>query len=214
MPKMVKIPLILSIVTLLSSGLLMLSEFLTRDKIAEQKKLLLLNSLVQLIPTQLHDNELVESTLSINEKELLGHRKEQKVYIGRLNGNLSVVAIPVTSRMGYSGDIDLIVGIKENGEITTVKILEQHETPGLGDLILATKSDWLMQFPNQSLSKLSDKKWQVKRDGGDFDQITGATITPRAVVKAVNQTLTYFKNNRQTFEQIKTSPLTSGENHE
>ncbi len=214
MPKMVKIPLILSVVTLLTSGLLMLSEYLTHDKIEEQKKLLLLKSLVQLIPAQLHDNDLVESTLLIHENELLGHRQAQKVYIGRLKGKLSVVAIPVTSRMGYSGDIDLIVGIKENGNITTVKILEQHETPGLGDLILPNKSDWLMQFPNQSLNKLSTQQWQVKKDGGDFDQITGATITPRAVVNAVKQSLEYFENNKILFEQASLAPKMSGTNHE
>jgi len=214
MPKMVKIPLILSIVTLMTSGLLMLSEYLTRDKIEEQKKLLLLKSLVQLIPAQLHDNDLAESTIIINEQELLGHRQAQKAYIGRLNGKLSVVAIPVTSRLGYSGDIDLIVGIKVNGDITTVKILEQHETPGLGDLILPNKSDWLMQFPNQSLNKLSTQQWQVKRDGGNFDQITGATITPRAVVNAVKQSLEYFENNKALFEQDSLAPQMLGTNHE
>lgn len=203
MPNTIKIPLILSLVTLLTSGLLMLSENLTYEKIAEQKKLLLLESLKQLIPHQMHDNDLINSTIEINEPEKLGHRNEQKIYVGHLNGNLSVVAIPVTSRLGYSGDIDLIVGIKANGEITSVKILEQHETPGLGDIIEAHKSDWLLQFPQKSLRNLSEKQWHVKRDGGDFDQITGATITPRAVVKAVNRSLKYFKNNKNLFKNHK-----------
>ena len=201
MSKMIKIPLILSIITLITSGLLMISEELTHDKIAQQKKILLLNSLKQLIPDDLHDNDLIQSTIIINEPELLGHRKPHQIYIGKLQGKISVVAIPVTSRKGYSGDIDLIVGIRANGEITTVKILEQHETPGLGDLIEAHKSDWLKQFPNKSLNNLTKKQWQVKKDGGEFDQITGATITPRAVVHAIHQTLTYFKNNKSLFEK-------------
>jgi len=198
---MIKIPLILSIITLITSGLLMISEELTHDKIAEQKKKLLLNSLKQLIPNDLHDNDLIQSTITINEPELLGHRKPHQIYIGKLNDKISVVAIPVTSRKGYSGDIDLIVGIRANGEITTVKILEQHETPGLGDLIEAHKSDWLKQFPKNSLDSLTNKQWHVKKDGGEFDQITGATITPRAVVHAIHLTLVYFKNNKQLFEQ-------------
>ena len=214
MPKMIKIPLILSIVTLLTSGLLMLSEELTREKIAEQKNILLLNSLKQLIPDDLHDNDLLDSTIALNESELLGHRRLQNVYIGKLNGKVSVIALPVTSRTGYSGDIDLIVGIKANGEITSVKILEQHETPGLGDLIVENKSDWLMQFPSKSLDNLTDKQWLVKKDGGNFDQITGATITPRAVVKAINQALLYFKNNRNTFETAKLSNQNTGIMHE
>ena len=214
MSKMIKIPLILCIVTLLTSGLLMLSEKLTHEKIAEQKKILLLNSLKQLIPDNLHDNDLINSTLTIYESELLCHRKVQKVYVGQLQDELSIIALPVTSRTGYSGDIDLIVGIQANGEITTVKILEQHETPGLGDLIEAHKSDWLLQFPQKSLENLADKQWQVKKDGGNFDQITGATITPRAVVTAVHQALTYFKDNKAVFESINFQTEQSGINHE
>jgi len=201
MSKMIKIPLILSIITLITSGLLMISEELTHDKIAEQKKKLLLNSLKQLIPDDLHDNDLIQSTITINEPELLGHRKPHQIYIGKLQDKISVVAIPVTSRKGYSGDIDLIVGIRANGEITTVKILEQRETPGLGDLIEAHKSDWLKQFPEKSLDNLTNKQWHVKKDGGEFDQITGATITPRAVVHAIHQSLTYFENNKSFFEK-------------
>jgi electron transport complex protein RnfG len=115
------------------------------------------------------------------------------VYIGTLQGEISVVAIPVTARNGYSGDIDIMVGIKTDGSITVVKILEQHETPGLGDLIEPYKSDWIQQFPMQSLNKTDEKDWLVKRDGGQFDQITGATISPRAVTKAIKEALIYYK---------------------
>ncbi|MFK8011686.1 MAG: electron transport complex subunit RsxG [Marinicellaceae bacterium] len=207
---MIKIPLILCLVTLLSSALLMLSEEVTYEKIEEQKQWVLLNSLKQLIPDELHDNNLIESTISLNEPDALGLREVQSAYIGRLNGKLSVVAIPVTSRTGYSGDIDLMVGIKSNGEITAVKILEQHETPGLGDLIEERKGDWLKQFPDKSLNNLSEQQWKVKRDGGDFDQITGATITPRAVVAAIYQALKFFEANKQKLE----SASVSGENNE
>lgn len=194
MNKFIKIPLVLAGITFLTSGLLMFSEKLTYEKIAEQKKLLLLASLKQLIPDELHDNDLTNNTREINEPLLLGHRRPQVMYIGTLNGKETIVAIPVTNRKGYSGDIDIMVGIKSNGEITSVKILEQHETPGLGDLILANKSNWIQQFPTQSFDTIPAKDWKVKRDGGKFDQITGATISPRAVTQAIKQALIYHKN--------------------
>ena len=200
MSNFIKIPLILSLVTMLTAGLLMLSETLTHDRIEQQKTELLLKSLEDLIPIQLHDNNLVESVIEIYEPELLGHRKPQTVYLGLQNNQLSVVAIPVTARDGYSGDIDIMVGIKANGEITTVKIIEQHETPGLGDLVIATRSDWLKQFPQKSLSNPQPNRWNVKRDGGEFDQITGATITPRAIVKAIKQALDYYQTHQAEFQ--------------
>ena len=195
MNKFIKLPLILAALTFLTSGLIMFSESATHEKIAEQKKILLLASLKQLIPVDLHDNDLTQNTIEVFEQNLLGHRQKQVIYVGVLNDQISVHAIPVTSRNGYSGDIDIMVGIKANGDITSVKILEQKETPGLGDLIESHKSDWIHQFPNQSFAKTEEKNWRVKRDGGDFDQITGATITPRAVVLAIKQALNYHKIN-------------------
>lgn len=194
MSAFIKIPLTLALVTFFTSALLMFSEYSTRDKIAEQKKLKLLKSLKQLIPDNLHDNDLILDSLTINEPLRLGHRKPQTLYIGKLNGKETVMAIPVSSHKGYSGDIDLIVGVKKNGEITHVNILEQHETPGLGDLIEPNKSNWIQQFPHNSISKTKIENWQVKRDGGRFDQITGATITPRAVVTAIKRALLYHQD--------------------
>lgn len=200
MSNFIKIPLILSLVTFLTAGLLMLSEELTHERIEMQKKELLLRSLEQLIPDKMHDNDLTQSTVELNEARSLGHRKPQLAYVGTLAGRVSVVAIPVTARDGYSGDIDIMVGIKSDGSITSVKIIEQHETPGLGDLVEPNKSDWIQQFADQSLNKTPEKQWLVQRDGGLFDQITGATITPRAIVKAVKKALVYFKDNKQLFE--------------
>jgi len=193
MNNFIKLPLILSALTFLASGIVMFSESATHEKIAEQKKLLLLASLKQLIPNDLHDNDITQNTLDVYESTTLGHRKKQVIYIGSIKNIPKVHAIPVTARNGYSGDIDIMVGIKANGDITSVKILEQHETPGLGDLIEAHKSNWIEQFPNQSLSRISPNNWKVKRDGGQFDQITGATISPRAVVDAIKQALLYHQ---------------------
>ena len=186
-----KLPLILAILTFLASGLIMFSEAVTHDKIAQQKKQLLLNSLKQLIPDNLHDNDLTLNTIKIFEPQSLGHREAQIIYVGTLKDKVTVYAIPVTARKGYSGDIDVMVGIKLNGELTSVKIIEQHETPGLGDLIEANKSAWIKQFPEQSFMLTPKDRFKVKRDGGDFDKITGATISPRAVVWAIKQALIY-----------------------
>lgn len=193
MKRFIKIPTILAIMTFLCAGLLMLSEALTHEKIAEQQKQLLLTSLEQLIPADLHDNDLITDAITIFDQSLLGHKSPQTMYLGTLNGQFSVAAIPATTNKGYSGDIDIMVGVTAAGEITIVKILAHQETPGLGDLIESRKSDWIQQFPSQSLQTVAENEWQVKKDGGTFDQITGATISPRAVTQAIKQVLLYKK---------------------
>jgi electron transport complex protein RnfG len=202
MKPFIKLPFILAIITFLASGLIMFSESVTHDKIAEQKKLLLLSSLKQLIPDNLHDNDLTKNTIEVFEPEILGHRTSQIIYVGTIKNKPTVYAIPVTSRKGYSGDISIMVGIKLTGELTSIKIIEQHETPGLGDLIEANKSDWILQFPNQSFNKTKKEHFKVKRDGGKFDQITGATISPRAVIWAIKQALVYHQQIINNKEQL------------
>lgn len=102
----------------------------------------------------------------------------------------------VSARDGYAGPIRLLVGIAMDGAITGVRVLEHRETPGLGDRIETTKSDWVLQFDGHSLRDPEPARWALKGDGGDFDQLTGASVTPRAIVNAVKETLTYFDANR------------------
>jgi len=187
------LPVILALMTLMTSGLLMFSHVMTAEKIAAIKLEKKLSSLKRLIPPGLIDNDLINSTEAIFAPIQLGHRKTEQLYVGKKNGQLSVMAIPVTARNGYSGDIDLLVGVKANGQITAVEIIAHKETPGLGDLIERNKSDWLSQFPNKSLKKPADKLWRVKKDQGAFDQITAATITPRAVVGAIKKALLFHQ---------------------
>ncbi len=188
------LPVILAGMTLVTSGLLMFSHDITAEKIAAQKLNNKLASLQKLFPADLIDNDLIADATTIFEPEQLGHRQAEQLYIGRLAGQTTVVAVPVTARNGYSGDIELLVGIRLNGQITAVEIIAHKETPGLGDLIEAKKSDWLQQFPQQSLQQPTEKNWRVKKDGGHFDQITAATITPRAVVGAIKKALIYHQN--------------------
>ena len=189
--KKVFLPVILALMTLLTSGLLMFSHAITADKIAAIKLANQLASLHRLIPASMIDNDLVGEAVDVYEPTQLGHRQAQKLFVGKHAGQVTAYAIPVTAQNGYSGDIDLLVGVTANGQITAVEIIAHKETPGLGDLIEARKSDWLEQFQQKSLTNPSIDDWAVKKDRGQFDQITAATITPRAVVGAVKKALLY-----------------------
>ncbi len=191
------LPIILSVMTLITSGLLMFGNEVTKDKIAAIKLANKLASLQRLIPSEWVDNNVLEDAIDIYEPIHLGHRDSEQLYLGKKNSDLVVMAIPVTARNGYSGDIELLVAVRVGGpndeQITAVEIIAHKETPGLGDLIETEKSDWLLQFPNKSLNQPIEGNWKVKKDQGSFDQITAATITPRAVVAAVKQALLFHR---------------------
>ena len=135
--------------------------------------------------------------------------------IGKVVGadNKPVAALfVVTARDGFSGPIKLLIGVSASGNITGVSVLEHKETPGLGDLIEASKSDWLLQFPRASIDFPQREQWAIKRDGGVFDQLTGASITPRAIIKAIKETLLYFEASReQVFAQSVPADSTEAE---
>lgn len=195
------LPAILAAVTVAASALLMASNHWTKDAIAAQKEQAVLRSLSLLIPDESHDNDLLADQLMLEEPQLLGHRKPMTAYLGYLDGQLSVAAIPVVAQNGYSGDIELLVGIRAGGFITAVEVIAHKETPGLGDLVERRKGDWLLQFDGKGLQDPSLSGWRVKKDGGNFDQITGATITPRAIVQATHKALNYFETQQKQWQQ-------------
>lgn len=192
------LPVILASMTLLTSALLMFSHAITADKIAAIQLANKLSSLQRLIPAEMIDNDLLADGVEIFKPIQLGHRQAETLYLGKNNSTVTVMAVPVTARNGYSGDIDLLVGIRVGGEldgqITAVEIIAHKETPGLGDLIEPKKSDWLQQFPGTSIHQPPEQQWLVKKDQGSFDQITAATITPRAVVAAIKQALLFHQD--------------------
>ena len=207
--KLWAIPITLAVMTLLASALLFFTEAATRQRIAEQQRQKLLRSLQTIAPADYYSNDLVASASPLFEPEALGHRQPEPFYRGYKNGQLSLVILPVTARKGYSGDIRLLVAINpRDGTIIGTKILEHHETPGLGDQIEAKKSPWLLQFIGKSLQNPAENRWKVRKDGGDFDQITGATISPRAVTRALRKALRYAQTHRGEWEQM--SPSASG----
>ncbi len=168
----------------------------TRERISANERATLLRKLHQLIPQEQHDNVLLDDTLTIINTPLLGTLEPVTVYRARKAGQPVALVITPVAPDGYSGIIKLLVGINVDGTLNGVRVVAHRETPGLGDAIDEKRSDWIHIFDNRSLQDPPLERWAVKKDGGDFDQLTGATITPRAVVKAIRQTLLYYRDNK------------------
>jgi electron transport complex protein RnfG len=173
---------------LLGSALLSFGDVKTHDAIATRLEEDLKASLEQVIPPQYYDNDLLKNTLLLDSETL--------VYVAKKDGKVSAVAFMVTSNHGYSGAIKSLIGIDKQGQLLGVRVLSHAETPGLGDKIEHAKSDWILSFNGHSLADLTAAQWKVKKDGGVFDQFSGATITPRAVVGSVYQGLQFFAQHR------------------
>lgn len=151
----------------------------------------------QIVPASMHNNNILKDTLSIAPNDMLGNKQPSIANRARINNAPAAIILEAIAHDGYSGDIKLLIAIKYDGEISGVRVLTHKETPGLGDYIDIAKNDWIKLFDAESLTKTSDEHWSVKKDGGQFDYMAGATITPRAVVKAVHKALKYFEANKQ-----------------
>jgi len=191
--------------TIVGTLLLASTFFATRTPIAASERAAKLKLFEQVLPASLHDNDLLNDGAKITAGGDLGNRDETLAYRAKLAGQVSAVVLEATAPDGYSGDIKLLVAIRADGELAGVRVLAHKETPGLGDYIDIGRSDWIKKnFDGQSLAKTSDEGWHVKKDGGQFDYMAGATITPRAVVKAVHKALKYFSEHR---EEIFSAPV-------
>lgn len=167
--------------------------FLTKERIAEQAEMQLQRVFDQLIPTALYDNEMQKDCYIVTNPAL-GNALPHRLYVGRKGGEPSVLAIETTAPDGYSGPIQLLVAANMQGYVYGVQVLEHKETPGLGDKIERRVSHWIERFTGLTLTSADDTRWAVKKDGGEFDQFTGATITPRAVVNSVKHTVLYLQS--------------------
>lgn len=182
---------------------------LTKPMIAEQEQNALLKTLNQLIPEDSYDNDIFATCFMVSDDKLLGKGQSQQVFIAKRD-NLPVALMLETSTFrGYGGEIKLAVGIFENGQLAGVRVIHHSETPGLGDKIQTNKSDWLLSFNRREYKPSQQQRWEVKKNGGDYDAFTGATITPRAVVLAVKDALIYFAENK---ESLFNHPANCGEN--
>lgn len=168
----------------------------TQQQIEENKRQYKLKKLHELISPSMHDNDLDTDTLTVNDP-LLSHDTKMTVYRARKNSKPIAAIIECIAPDGYSGNIHLLVAVNYNGTLAGVRVTEHMETPGLGDAIEANKSDWIHIFKDKSIHKPEREHWRVRRDGGKFDQITSATITSRAVVKATHNVLKYFNANHK-----------------
>ncbi len=189
--------LLLGVIALLGTALLAGVNELTHDRIIEQEKLRVLQQLNEITPTGSYNNDLLEDVIKIEDPGFFRHAAPVTVYRARMDGLAVSVIMIVTAPDGYNGDIRLLIGVNASGTILGVRVIAHRETPGLGDPIEIEKSDWIRGFEQRSLHDPEDAGWAVKRDGGEFDQFTGATISPRAVVKAVQRSLLYFQTNGQ-----------------
>jgi electron transport complex protein RnfG len=174
------------------------TQFLTRDEIAAQRRAAEARAYNEILPPGRYDNALLDDFRLVDDRELLGLQQPRKLLVARLGGKAQAVIVPATAPDGYGGAIDLIVGINADGSIAGARVVAHKETPGLGDNVEIRKSRWIEGFTGRSLGDPAPERWAVKKDGGAFDQFTGATITPRAVTAAIRRALQYFEANRAT----------------
>ena len=203
----------LAIFAVVTAGAIALAQTLTADRIAYNIKAAEARALNEILPASSYDNDLLNDTMNVDKRfnqQLLGPLPDSAViYRARNNGEVSAVILPAVAPDGYTAEIDLIVGVKSDGTLAGVRVVAHRETPGLGDKVEIRKSDWITNFEGKSLSQPVPEQWAVKKDGGDFDQFTGATITPRAVVRAVKRALKFFEMHR---DELLYGNALSGEN--
>ena len=200
--------LLLAMFAVIGVGLVAFTHMVTKDQIAENERLALLNSLNALVPAESIDNDIVTDLIEVSDQEKLGTEKTT-VYLGRKAGQPVAAVFTSIAPDGYSGQIKLLVAVLADGTLGGVRVVAHKETPGLGDKIEVEKGDWIHSFEGKSLGNPELDKWKVKRDGGIFDQFSGATITPRAIVNAVKNTLLYYQENSKQLFLAKSKPAES-----
>ncbi|CAN1508962.1 MAG: electron transport complex subunit RsxG [Sulfuritalea sp.] len=171
---------------------------ITRAPIEASEKEARLALFKEILPVNVYDNDLLKTTVEIDPNDLLGNRVSTIANIAKFNNKTAGVVLEAIAHDGYSGDIKLLIAIRADGSISGVRVLAHKETPGLGDYIDIAHGKWIKLFDDESVHKTPIANWQVKKDGGKFDYMVGATITPRAVVKAVLKALQFYEINKQT----------------
>tara|TARA_B110000879_G_scaffold166920_1_gene215755 strand:- start:941 stop:1588 length:648 start_codon:yes stop_codon:yes gene_type:complete len=196
--------IVLALFALVTSLILATTNELTYERIEQSEREAAQRALLEIIPLERHDNDMLMDVQPVPEQywATLGLKKGGNIHIARDQGQPVAAIIPAVTPDGYSGAISMIIGINFNGSIAGVRVVEHRETPGLGDKVDLKKSDWILSFNGKSLVNPQASGWKVKKEGGDYDQFTGATITPRAVVNQVLKTLQYFEDDRERLLQI------------
>lgn len=183
----------LAVFAAVTTGMTAVINLVTKPTVEHQMALEQKTLLDQVVPPSLYNNKLQQECYIVRN-QALGNMDPHHLYVARKDGKPVAVALETTAPDGYSGNIQMLVGADFNGKVLGVRVTEQHETPGLGDKIELRISDWITGFSGVVLHGADDKHFAVKKDGGDFDQFTGATITPRAVVNATKRTTLYIES--------------------
>jgi len=194
--KMLNAAALLTFFAVLGGGLVAFSFQITHKQIIANERAALLRTLNVLIPRDQYDNDLFTDIRQIQNEAVLGTVEPITIYRARKNGQPVAAILTQVAPDAYNGRIRLLVGINYEGSLVGVRVLSHQETPGLGDNIEMRRSNWILSFNGHSLKNPDEAGWKVKRDGGIFDQFTGATITPRAVVKAVHKSLQFYQQYR------------------
>ncbi len=191
----------LSVFAFITAGVIGIVQYNTADTIAHNVAEAQAKALYEITPKTSVDNDLLSDTFHLASDEAKQNFKvsllgpiddEAEVHFARKNGKLHTFIFPVVAPDGYTTHIKMLVGIRVDGSIAGVRVVDHKETPGLGDKVELKKSNWILDFTGKYFGNPEQDQWSVKKDGGEFDQFTGATITPRAVVNAVRQTLEFY----------------------
>lgn len=193
---MLKNSAVLGLFAVVTVGAVTLIQQATASRIEASAREAQVRALGEILPPGSYDNHLLDNSSAVQDP-LLGSRSPQQAYIALKDGRAAAVILQATAPDGYSGAIRLLVGIHADGRLAGVRVVGHRETPGLGDKIELAKSPWINTFAGKSLNDPNEAGWAVKKDRGEFDQFAGATITPRAVVKAVHNALLYFDAHRR-----------------
>jgi len=193
--------------TLIGTALLAVTFELTRDTIAESEEKEKMKLIGQIVPETAYDNDIMKDVGQVAADEMLGSDEATIVHRGRLNDESTIAVLEAIAPDGYGGKIKLIVAFHKDGKIGGVRVVTHNETPGLGDYIDIAKNQWITVFKGTSLENSRDRDWKVRKDGGTFDYMAGATITPRAIIKAVHKAAQYFALHRgELFKPVAQDP--------
>lgn len=166
---------------------------ITKAEIEKQQLASKLSTLVEVVPELAGNTEVLKDCVTVLDTQLLGKDAKQKIYRYRSEGQIKAYLMETTAPDGYSGAIEVLAAISPDSEVIAVRVLSHKETPGLGDKVELRKNPWVLSFNGQTVASSDDRSFAVKKDGGQFDQFAGATITPRAVVKAVKNAAVYIQ---------------------
>jgi electron transport complex protein RnfG len=194
--------LTLAIVAAVLTAVIALVASVTRERIAANEQAWIKQRLDALIAPGTHDNDVLADSITVTAPDLLGSSQPVRIYRARRGGMPVAAVIRPIAPDGYRGPIELLVAIGQDGRLIGVQVIRHEETPGLGDAFESRDIHWLDRFRGRALTDPPLPRWTVRRDGGDFDAFTGATITPRAIIKAVRNTLEYYQRNSQRIFEL------------